>query len=290
MIPSSIRGEAEETKPIRVHLIPCLADNYAFVLQSSHGSVIVIDPPEAKPVIEFFEANSIRHLDEIWITHHHADHVGGVAQLHAHFSCSVRGSDLELVDGSVAEPLSPHKSRARIAGITRSVDVESSWHMAESTVSVLKLPGHTRDHVAYQIRNDEQSLLFSGDVIFGMGCGRLFEGTPEQMLQSLNQIAALPNDTLIYCAHEYTERNLAFTLDYFASDDMGSWELMKQPNELREALQRRAERVNSKRSLGLPTVPLLLAEEIETNLFLLSLQEPNSLDCFKRLREARNHF
>jgi hydroxyacylglutathione hydrolase len=245
---------------LQVWVLSCLEDNYVFVLHDSKTqTTVVVDPAEAQVVNKLLASRALN-LSEIWITHHHADHVGGVSQLHQEHKAEVRGS-LQIP--------------GRIPCVTKAIDKASSWKFGEWTVSVLALPGHTLDHVGYWLSREQDSLLFSGDVLFGMGCGRIFEGTNEQMLESLTQIANLPDCTQVFCSHEYTERNLEFHL---------------QQEPVNDATIMRRDRVRTLRRQRLPTVPLALQEEKETNLFLRVLREKSPLEMFRALREARNHF
>lgn len=249
-----------EAGSVVVWLIPCLKDNYIFLINEvESGQTIVVDPSDAAPVSEFLEQHSLT-LNEIWVTHHHSDHIGGVVALKEKFAPVVRGS-LQI----------PH----RIPGVNLAVNQKSQWTMGNFEVSVLELPGHTQDHIAYWMRNQNHSLLFSGDVLFGLGCGRLFEGSYEEMFGSLKKIAELPESTKIFCSHEYTEMNLRFSLQVAPDFD---------------PLYSRTEKIKNLRSQGLPTVPLSLFEELETNLFLRTLKSPWALEEFRTLRESRNKF
>ena len=247
-----------------VYLLPCLLDNYIFVLHHEQIiKTIVVDPAESNVVRRFLQKKNFN-LDEIWITHHHVDHIGGVVSLKDIYSCKVRGSV---------------KIPGRIPEVDYSTESESHWSISEFEVSVLELPGHTHDHIAYWLKNEKYSLLFSGDVLFGLGCGRLFEGSYEQMFSSLKIIYSLPDNTQVFCTHEYTEQNLKFTQSLISIHD--------------EAIDQRAQMVEGRRKADLPTVPLSLLEEKQTNLFLRVFTSINSVDSyneFRRLRELRNNF
>ena len=213
-----------------ISLIPAFKDNYIWLL--THGQrAAVVDPGDAAPVLARLEAEGLT-LESILITHHHADHQGGVAALVDRWQPVVFAPASESITGCT-DPLSGGE---RIEVLGQSVDV-------------LAVPGHTLGHLAYVA----PGALFCGDTLFGAGCGRLFEGTPEQMSASLDQLAALPDETQVFCAHEYTEMNLRFALAV-------------EPDN--QALQQRVTRVAGLRAAGLPSVPSTLGEEKATNPFL----------------------
>ncbi|MBA3998011.1 MAG: hydroxyacylglutathione hydrolase [Candidatus Accumulibacter sp.] len=212
--------------------IPAFRDNYIWLLR--HGaSAVVVDPGAARPVLDYLARERLS-LTAILITHHHADHQGGVAELLAHCAAEVFGPAAESITG-LDRPLRGGE-RIRPAGL-------------EAAFDVLPVPGHTLGHLAYY----RPGLLFCGDTLFGAGCGRLFEGSPAQMAASLARLAALPDDTAVYCAHEYTEANLRFAL----AVEPGNPEL-----------QRRARDAAALRAEGRPTVPSTIGLERATNPFL----------------------
>ena len=211
-------------------LIPAFKDNYIWLLVRD-GRAAVVDPGDAAPVMARLEALQLR-LETILITHHHADHQGGVAELVERWHPRVFGPAEESITGCT-DPLSGGET----------IDVLGE------RVAVLPVDGHTLGHIAYYV----PGAVFCGDTLFGAGCGRLFEGTPAQMSASLGRLAALPDDTLVYCAHEYTEANLRFALAV-------------EPDNA--AVRERAERVAALRVKGLSSVPSTLREEKATNPFL----------------------
>lgn len=218
-----------------VSFIPAFKDNYIWLLTQGKRA-FVVDPGDAAPVRARLEADGLA-LEGILVTHHHADHQGGVAELTARWPAMVYAPGNESITGCT-HPLSGGEC----------IDVLGQ------NVRVMAVPGHTRGHLAYYV----EGALFCGDTLFGAGCGRLFEGTPEQMSASLASIAALPETTRIYCAHEYTAMNLRFAVAV-------------EPKNA--ALQARVARVGELRAAGLPSVPSTLAEEKATNPFL-RCQEP----------------
>lgn len=247
--------------------IKAFADNYIWLLREGRHAVVV-DPGDAEPVMAHLDRHGLE-LSAILITHHHGDHAGGIEDLLQRGAVPVFGPVSESIDGvtqRVAEP-----DRIRVPGL----DVE---------FEVLDLPGHTRGHVGYY----RPSVLFCGDTLFGCGCGRLFEGTPAQMARSLAKLAALPGDTRVYCAHEYTQSNVRFALAV-------------EPDNA--ALRRRADDVARARAADEPTVPSTIALERETNPFLRATSPrviesaraqgaggTDPVSVFAAIREWKNRF
>lgn len=218
-----------------IHRIPALSDNYIWLLvDEASGETAVVDPAEAAPVENKLDALGLS-LGAIWNTHHHRDHVGGNRDLLARWpDARVYGSRHDAEAG-------------RIPGVTDAVDDGSTFWFAGMRVDVDHLPGHTRGHVAYRIADR----LFCGDVLFGAGCGRLFEGTPAEMQASLARLRELPDETRVHCAHEYTWHNLRFAIEV----EPGNPALRARHARVAAALER-------------PTVPTTLGEEKATNPFL----------------------
>ncbi|MFJ4145157.1 hydroxyacylglutathione hydrolase [Pseudomonas sp. NPDC089734] len=179
---------------IQVHPLPAFNDNYIWLLQDlSSQRCAVVDPGDAQPVLGWLAQNPGWHLTDILITHHHKDHVGGVVQLKQATDARVLGPATENIP-------------ARDVALTDNDTVS----VLGRDFTVHAVPGHTLGHIAFYHHDATTPLLFSGDTLFAAGCGRLFEGTPEQMHESLSRLAALPDSTLVYCAHEYTLSNLRF--------------------------------------------------------------------------------
>lgn len=248
--------------------IPAFRDNYIWLLQRDRHAVVV-DPGDAAPVLAALQERQLT-LDAILITHHHDDHIGGVAELLAHTRASVYAPRRELY------PF-PHQPVS-----------EGDWIDLTTLgirLNVLETPGHTAGHVVYYGANS----LFCGDTLFGCGCGRLFEGSCQQLYQSLQRIAALPADTHIYCAHEYTQHNIRFA------------RLLDPDNP---ALIERAQSVDRLRARGLPSLPSTLGSELATNPFLRCDSAPiraatmqcddidtsNAVSVFCAIRNMRNAF
>lgn len=216
---------------MHVSLLPAFADNYIFAL-ALDGGVVVVDPGSAEVVQAHLDACG-EPLLAMLITHHHPDHLGGLAQLASRWPRARR-----------IGPADP-----RIGGLDEIVDEGANFEVGGTRFEVLRTPGHTHSHLVY--RSGMQ--LFCGDVLFSLGCGRIFEGTPAQMLDSLDRIASLPPQTRIWCAHEYTLSNARFAL---AVDPHNA------------ALVARAAAVQALRELGLPSIPAALADECRCNPFL----------------------
>jgi hydroxyacylglutathione hydrolase len=238
--------------------IPAFQDNYIWLYVNTRTKTgIVVDPGDAAPVLSVLDKRAIR-LAAIFITHHHQDHTGGVSALAEAALLSYPGTALPIYGpaqesiASVTHPLS-EGDKVSVPGFP--------------SFTILDIPGHTRGHIAYY----GAGLLFCGDTLFTAGCGRLFEGTPATLFNSLQKINQLPPDTLIYCAHEYTEKNLAFALTV-------------DPHN--QALQDRYKQVQEQRAKFQATVPSELGLEQKTNPFLRT----DRLDIFTALRAAKDRF
>ncbi len=227
---------------LQIEQLPVLSDNYVYLVRDPvTGQTGVVDPAVAEPVLDAL-AHLGWQLTHIINTHHHADHVGGNEVLIRETGCTVVG---------------PRADRARIPGIVTEVGDGDTFALGSARATVFDVPGHTRGHIAYWF--EESAALFCGDTLFALGCGRLFEGTPTQMWNSLSKLKALPPATRVYCAHEYTQSN-------------GRFALSVEPANPR--LVARMRRVDELRAAGKPTVPSTLAEECATNPFL----RPDSLE------------
>ena len=221
---------------MKVVTIPALEDNYIFCIVSDDRShVAVVDPGEVDPVQEYLNRESL-HLSQIWVTHHHADHTGGIDILKRRTGCQVLGSAEDLW---------------RIPAIDVALESGSEFVFDNEPVQVISTPGHTIGAISFFL--PRLPALFCGDTLFSLGCGRLFEGTAKQMYRSLATLAGLDPSTEIYCAHEYTEKNGEFAL----SIDPTNTSLIQRVAEVRKL-----------RDAGLPTVPVSLKEELRTNPFL----------------------
>ncbi len=226
------------TQALSVLTVPAFHDNYLWLIHDGVHAVAV-DPGDAKPIRAALAANGLK-LTAILLTHHHADHIGGVPELLQHYQVPVYGPRNETI-AAVTLPV----------GEGKVFDVPG----LPLRLSVLDVPGHTMGHIAYvrEASADAPTWLFCGDTLFAGGCGRLFEGTPAQMISSLGKLAALPDDTKVYCAHEYTLSNLRFAR-------------VVEPDNV--ALQERVKVETDKREHNLPTVPSTIGVEKATNPFL----------------------
>lgn len=251
---------------LEIKSIPAFNDNYIWLIQNSDQRCAVVDPGDATPVLAYLKQHQLS-LDAILITHHHNDHIGGVAELVRQYP----GID---VVGPANEP---------VPTLTHPVEGGDQIELFGEVFFVLDLAGHTLGHIGYV----GDSKLFCGDVLFSAGCGRVFEGTMEQMYSSLTKIAALPEETEVYCAHEYTASNLAFALAV-------------EPDN--EQLQQYRDDVNRLRAQNRPTLPTTLRREKWINPFLRTDQQTvirsvanrtdqtDALAIFSALREWKNEF
>ena len=221
---------------LEVMRIPALSDNYIWLMHdSASGDTVVIDPAVADPVLEAAKARGWR-IGQIWNTHWHGDHTGGNAAIKAATGCTVTG---------------PAAEAERIDMLDRLVGEGDNVRIGDHIAQVMAMPAHTAGHIVYHLADDR--IAFVGDTLFAMGCGRLFEGTAAQMFANMQRLAALPDDTQIYCAHEYTLANGRFALGV-------------EPDNV--ALKQRMEAVEAARARGEPTVPTSIGAERETNIFM----------------------
>jgi len=221
---------------MEIHLVPAFSDNYIYLLRDpGQGSVGVVDPGDAAPVLAALEERGWR-LTHIFNTHHHADHIGGNHALKQRFGCDVIGARADV---------------ARIQDMETCLDEGETISFGSHTARVIAVPGHTSGHIAFHF--PQAKALFCGDTLFALGCGRLFEGTPAQMWDSLCKLRALPDDTRVYCGHEYTLSNARFAVT-----------VDPQNRELAE----RADAIKAQRERGEPTIPTTLGLEKRTNPFL----------------------
>lgn len=259
---------------MEIVLLPAFNDNYIFLLHAPDSrEVAVVDPGDGKVVLHYLQRHNLR-LTAILNTHHHHDHVGGNSQLIHHFP------DAQVYCGEV------DFQKKRIPEQTQSLKAGDRLSLFGRTAEILFISGHTQGHIAYYFppeSPESKGDLFCGDTLFANGCGRLLEGTPEQMWRSLQQIRDLPDATNIWCAHEYTLKNIQFSLTV---------------NPENQALQERFQQVLAQRQRHEPTIPSLLAIEKQTNPFLRwdDPQIQNNLQChdplrvFTKLRGKRDLF
>ncbi|ESK54276.1 hydroxyacylglutathione hydrolase [Acinetobacter tjernbergiae] len=228
--------------------------NYIWLLEDTHThEVVVIDPTEAELVTDFCKQHQLK-LKQIWLTHWHRDHTNGVQDLLADQNLQVFG---------------PREELSKIALISHPLQHDNHFHFNHLKIEIIATPGHTLGHIVYFI--EEIDTLFCGDTLFAMGCGRLFEGTAEQMYHSLNRLAALPIQTKVYCTHEYTLANAEFALTI-------------EPHNV--ALQERMKHIKTLRDAEQMTLPSTIELELETNPFLRT----DSAEDFARIRALKDQF
>ena len=253
---------------LEIELVPCLKDNYAYlVFDRSEGVCGVVDASEAEPVKRALEARGLK-LTHILSTHHHMDHVGGNLALKQAFGVQVIGAA---------------KDAARIPGMDIGLKEGDTFSLGSHVARVLEIPAHTSQHIAFWFEADRA--VFTGDTLFAMGCGRLFEGTAEMMWASLSKLMRLPDDVRIYCGHEYTEAN-------------GRFALTVEPDNA--DLRARMDEVRAKRAQSLPTIPTMMGLEKKTNPFLraqspeirqtLGLEAATNVEVFAETRRRKDKF
>lgn len=239
---------------LEIEMFPCLWDNYGFLIHSPEtGKTAAIDTPEASKIIAACERKGWT-LTHIWNTHHHPDHIGGNLELQKTFGVDIIG---------------PGHDAARIPGITHKVSGGENFNFAGHVVNVINTPGHTNGHIVYHI--PAANSAFVGDTLFVLGCGRLFEGTPQEMYDSMRALETLPDETVIYCAHEYTLSNAAFAVTV-------------EPDN--KALLAYVEKAKALREKNLPTVPTTLADEKAHNPFMRAA----SAEQLGIIRAAKDQF
>ena len=250
-----------------IEIIPCLSDNYSYLIhEKKFNTISIVDPSEFKSCDEAIK--KYKKLDFILNTHHHADHVGANLELKKKYNSKILGSDLD---------------KNRIPGIDIFLKENQKQKIGNLEFEVIFIPGHTKGHIAFFFRKEK--IAFTGDTLFSLGCGRVFEGTHEEMFNSLNKIKNLPHDTKIYCGHEYTKTNLNFCLMYDTTNTL-----------LKEKQVDILKKLNSNQ----PTIPSTLGQEIETNIFLrcndpeikhaIGLKDSSELEVFSKLRDLKDTF
>jgi len=245
--------KTKKAKNMKITIIPTLSDNYSYLLEAGDGTTAIIDPGEPDPVIEELKKQK-KKLNYIIATHHHHDHIGGNAKLQQKYGAKIAG---------------PEKDAARIPGIEITLSEGETFDLGDEPIEIYETPGHTSGHIS--LYAPRSKALFCADTLFSMGCGRLFEGSPGQMFESLQKLSGLPDDTQIYPGHEYTQSNGEFCLSI-------------EPDN--PALQHRMEQVREARAAGQPTIPVTLETEKATNVFLRA----QNAEDFARLRAAKDEF
>ena len=249
---------------INIEIIPCLNDNYSYLIYEEKTNIVgIIDPSDFEPCDQIIK-NKYKKLDYILNTHHHYDHVGGNKKLKNKYNSTVLGFEGD---------------KDRIPCIDTLLNDGQNFQIGNLNFLVIFIPGHTKGHIAFYLKKEK--IVFTGDTLFSLGCGRIFEGTYEQMFSSLNKLKNLPGDTKIYCGHEYTKKNLDFCLVHDREN---------------EVLKNKSEWVNS----NIKTIPSSIEEELKTNIFLrcneqsikdaLNLKNSSDLEIFVKLRDLKDNF
>ena len=236
-------------KDIEIKIVDQLSDNYSYIIYSlNKKEALIVDPAESKPIIKYLQKNNLS-LEGILITHHHSDHTSGINDL------------LSLKSVNVYSP------NSRISGTTKLIKDKDSIVFNFIDFKVIATPGHTLDHVVFHC--EKHNLLFSGDTLFSLGCGRVFEGSYEQMFRSLQTLNCLPDKTIVYCGHEYTQQNYIFLNSIFSNyEDLNIYK----------------KKIDDRLKNTLHTVPFMLGEEKIVNPFLASKKT-----AYKNFIEAKNY-
>ena len=239
---------------MKIKIIPCLKDNYSYLIIDEENSIAcVVDPSEADPIIKYLENTQIK-LKFILNTHHHYDHVGGNQKLKEKYGASIVGYEGD---------------KERIPGIDILVNDQQTWIYKNFEAKIIHIPGHTLGHICFYFHKDES--VFTGDTLFSLGCGKIFEGTYKQMFDSLMKLKELPKSTKVFCGHEYTLQNSKFCIAH----DKNNENLKAKSNDIKIKLK-----------AGLSTIPSTIKEELECNIFLRS----NNLETFSKLRDLKDNF
>ena len=239
---------------MKVEIIKCLKDNYSYVIiDEKYNHACVVDPSEAEPIINFVESKNIK-LKFVLNTHHHYDHVGGNNDLKKKYKIKIVGFK---------------NDKQRIPNIDILLENNEIWKSENFEAKIIHIPGHTSGHICFYFIKEK--IAFTGDTLFSLGCGRIFEGTYEQMYDSLNKLKKLPPDTKIYCGHEYTLQNSLF----FSKYDKNNKNLKKKILEIKHKVEK-----------NLPTIPSTLKEELTYNIFL----KAKNLKDFSKLRDLKDNF
>ena len=239
---------------MRIKILKCLRDNYSYlIIDETNKNACVVDPGESTPIMNFIENNNIK-LKYILNTHHHFDHIGG---------------NLELKEKYGSKIVAFKDDKSRIPKIDVLVQNNQIWKADNFEAKIYHTPGHTSGHIAFYFFNEKK--IFTGDTLFSLGCGRIFEGTYKEMFNSLNKIKKLPKETKIYCGHEYTLQNSNFCIQ----QDPKNFKLKDKIIKIKKKLEN-----------GLPTLPTILSEEIECNVFL----KAKNIETFSKLRDLKDNF
>jgi len=239
---------------MKVEIIKCLQDNFSYILiNEKNNNACVVDPSESEPIIDFVEKNNIN-LKFILNTHHHYDHIGGNKDLKKKYDLNIVGFKYD---------------KNRIPEIDILVENNQIWSSDDFESKIIHIPGHTSGHICFYF--EKEKIAFTGDTLFSLGCGKIFEGTYNQMFESLNKLKKLPIETKVYCGHEYTLKNSEFCKKY---------------EENNKNLKKKIIEIKHKLKNNLPTIPSTIKEELECNIFLRA----KNLKAFSKLRDLKDNF
>tara|TARA_Y100001958_G_C21039926_1_gene409889 strand:- start:30 stop:746 length:717 start_codon:yes stop_codon:yes gene_type:complete len=238
---------------MNIKIIKCLKDNFSYILIDKNNNACVVDPGESLPIENYVEKNNLK-LKFILNTHHHFDHIGGNDVLKKKYDSKIVG----FVD-----------DKHRIPGLDILIEHNDIWKSGEFEAKIIHVPGHTSGHICFHFYN--QKVAFTGDTLFSLGCGRIFEGTYKEMYESLSLLKKLPTMTKIYCGHEYTYNNSLFCLKYDKNN---------------QSLKKKIIDIKNKIKQDLPTIPTILKDELASNIFLRA----KNLEEFSKLRDLKDNF
>ena len=239
---------------MKIQIIPCLKDNYSYLIIDEKSNIAcVVDPSEAEPIIKYLEDTQIK-LKFILNTHHHYDHVGGNKKLKEKYGASIVGY---------------RGDKERIPKIDVLVNDQENWIHENFEAKIIHVPGHTLGHICFYFYKEHS--IFTGDTLFSLGCGKIFEGTYSQMFNSLMKLKELPQNTKIYCGHEYTQKNSEFCIKY---------------DENNENLKAKIKEIEIKLNNKIPTIPSTIKDELECNIFFKS----GNLETFSKLRDLKDNY
>ena len=239
---------------MKIKITPCLKDNYSYLIIDEENNIAcVVDPSESEPIIRYLENTKIK-LKFILNTHHHYDHVGGNQKLKKKYGANIVGYK---------------KDKDRIPGIDILVSDQETWKYKNFEAKIIHIPGHTLSHICFYFHKNES--VFTGDTLFSLGCGRIFEGTYRQMFDSLMKLKKLPKNTKVFCGHEYTLQNSKFCKVH-DKDNIN--------------LETKINKIKIKLNAGLSTIPSTIKDELECNIFLRS----DNVETFSKLRDLKDNF
>jgi len=238
---------------MKVEIIKCLQDNYSYLLIDQNNNACVVDPGESAPIIKFVENNNLN-LKFVLNTHHHFDHIGGNLELKKKYNLKIIGYK---------------NDEKRIIGIDITLKDNEIWKSGGFETKIIHIPGHTSGHICFYFYKN--NIAFTGDTLFSLGCGRIFEGTYEEMFKSLLKLKNLPIDTKIYCGHEYTHSNSLFCLKYDNENTFLKKKIIEIKNKIKQ---------------DIPTIPTTIKDELACNIFLRA----KTLEEFSKLRDLKDNF